>query len=91
MASIFSSDVPKTVGCGVDHLDLRLGGLIMRGKKEQVKRGSRPGLGADEDLMLLKLVLDEHPRLKERVVRYIEAYLKKSPEDRRRLAQKVNN
>lgn len=62
----------------------------MRGKKEQMKRGTRPGLGADEDLMLLKLVLDEHPRLKDRVVRYIEAYLKKSPEERKKVAQNVN-
>lgn len=45
----------------------------MKGKKEEVRRGTRQGVALGDDLQLLKLILDEHPRLKERVIRYIEA------------------
>ena len=45
----------------------------MRGKKEEVLRGARQGTAGTDDLQLLKFILDEHPRLKERVIRYIES------------------
>lgn len=47
-------------------------------KKEEMRRGARHGFPLDDDLQLLKLILDEQPRLKERVTRYIEAKLRKS-------------
>jgi hypothetical protein len=49
----------------------------MRGKKEEMRRGTRQGLPTGDDLQLLKLILEEQPRLKERVIRYIESKLGK--------------
>ncbi len=63
----------------------------MKGKKENLQRGQRPGLGPGDDLMLLKLILDEHPRLRDRVVRYIENYQAKTEEEKKKLAERFGN
>lgn len=44
----------------------------MRGKKEEMRKGVRQGVPNADDLQLLRFILDEQPRLKERVIRYIE-------------------
>jgi hypothetical protein len=56
----------------------------MRGKKEDVRKGTRQGHPSGDDLELLKLILEEQPRLKERVIRYIEDKLGKTKADIKR-------
>ena len=53
----------------------------MRGKKEDLRRGTRQGLPAGDDLQLLRLILEEQPRLKDRVIRFIEVKLGKAKDE----------
>ncbi len=55
----------------------------MRGKKEEMRKGARQGIPNSDDLQLLRFILEEQPRLKERVIRYIEQKRGITPEKKR--------
>lgn len=50
----------------------------MKGKKESVNRKHRPGMTSEDELLLLKLILDDHPRLRDRIIRFMENYFESS-------------
>lgn len=70
--------------CGSPYCSVWTAGKATQGarevslKKEEMRRGMRRGIPLNDDLQLLKFILDEQPRLKERVARYIETKLRKS-------------
>ena len=65
----------------------QLFGGDMRGKKEEMRKGARQGIPNSDDLQVLRFILDEQPRLKERVIRYIEQKRGITPEKKRTTSQ----
>jgi hypothetical protein len=68
----------------------QLFGGDMRGKKEEMRKGARQGIPNSDDLQLLRFILEEQPRLKERVIRYIEQKRGITPEKKRTTNQSVH-